>query len=468
MFSTRQNFKKGALLPLLLVLMLLAVAACGGAAPAAAPAKEEAAEPEAEAVEEEAAVEEAEEAPSDEVQEVTLSFWTFVDAHADFYLAQAERFNEAHPNIKITLEPTSSPYQEMHDKLLIALQSGAGAPDIVDIEIGKFGTFLRGDIQLHDLSPIVDKHKDDLIQERLAPYQFEGVQYGIPTHLGAFVMYYNTELLEQAGVDVDSIVTWDDYIEAGKKVKEETGAMMATVETTDRFTILSLMLQNGGGTYDAEGNLVMDSPANVEAVQLLSDMYHKHQILDIAPGGYHHDPSYYTAINNGEYASVWMPQWYMIRFKEFMPDLEGKMVVRPMPVFKEGGFVSTMGGGTGTTITKQIDPDKVDIAMEFLEFSKLTYDANVLIWTNFGLDPFRLDVYDDPALNEADSYFSDEKVMQNIKGMLDNLAPEYTGPYYPEAVLELRDKIAFEIIEENGDPATLLKASAEQVQALQP
>lgn len=459
--------KKNALLFLVIAALFIGVTACGGgAAPTESESQTESEAPAAEA--EEAEAEQAEEvADTAEVQEISLTFWTFVDAHADFYLEQAERFNAEHPEVNITLEPTSSPYQEMHDKLLIALQSGAGAPDIVDIEIAKFGTFLRGDIQLHDLNPIVDNHREDLIQERLAPYQYEGVQYGLPTHLGGFVMYYNTELLEQAGVDVDSIQTWDDYIEAGIQVKEATGAYMGTVETTDRFSVLGLMLQNGGGTYDPEGNLIMDDPANVEALQLISDMYHEHQILTIPPGGYHHDPNYYNFINEGKVASVWMPQWYMIRFKEFMPDLEGKMVVRPLPAFEEGGFVSTMGGGTGTAITKQMDPEKLEVAMEFLEFSKLTYDANILIWTSFGFDPFRLDVYEAPELSEPDPYFSDEQVMQNIKGMLDRLAPEYTGPRYPEAVLELRDEIAFQIIEENGDPAELLSASAEQLKALQ-
>lgn len=172
-------------------------------------------------------------------------------------------------------------------------------------------------------------------------------------------------------------------------------------------------------------------------------------------------------INEGKTASVWMPQWYMIRFKEFMPDLKGKMVVRPMPAFKEGGFISTMGGGTGTAITKQIDPAKLDAAMQFLEFAKLTYDANIQIWTTFGFDPFRLDVYEDAELKKPDEYFSNEPVMQNIKGMLDHLAPEYTGPRYPEAMQQLREKVAYGIFEENKAPAELLNAAAEEIKALQ-
>ena len=104
--------KKKVMLLLLIVIMLVAVAACGGAAPA----------PPAESQPAEKPAEQAEEAPAAaEPQEVNLTFWTFVDAHADFFNRQAERFNAEHPEVKITLDPTVIDYQEMHDKLLIAL-----------------------------------------------------------------------------------------------------------------------------------------------------------------------------------------------------------------------------------------------------------------------------------------------------------------------------------------------------------
>ena len=34
------------------------------------------------------------------------------------------------------------------------------------------------------------------------------------------MMFYNTEILSQAGVTPEEIETWDDFVEVGKKVKE--------------------------------------------------------------------------------------------------------------------------------------------------------------------------------------------------------------------------------------------------------
>lgn len=404
--------------------------------------------------------------PDNPGEDIELEFWTFVDNHADFLIAQAERFNEENDNYNIIIKSSTAEFGEMHDRLLVALQSGSGAPDLVDIEIGRFGTFTRGDVALHPLNDVVDPYRDELVEERLAPYEVDGVPYGIDYHLGAYVMYYNQEIMDEAGVDVDAIVTWDDYIEAGKQVVANTDAWMATVETGGPFSIRGPMLQNGGGVYNESNELIIDSPENVEAVEMVASMVHEHEIATVAPGGDHHDPTFFEAFNSGEFASLWMPQWYMIRFPDQMPDTEGNMLVRPLPAFEEGGMVSTMGGGTGTAITRQIDESKLEAAKEFLGYAKLTYDAQVRLWTELGFDPFRNDVYEDPQLSDEDPWFAGEQVMANLQPMFDRLAPEYTGPRYPEASTALVEIVAYETLEEGADAQEALTKASDQIRSL--
>ena len=391
--------------------------------------------------------------PGASAQETTeLTFWTFVDAHAVFMEAQAERWNEANPDRPIEIVSTVTPYEEMHDALLLSLVSGTGAPDLADIEIAKFPNFMQGDIQLVELTDVIEPYRDSLVETRLLPYSTGGSFYGIDYHIGTFVMYYNTAVMEEAGVDIDSIVTWDDYIAAGQQVTADTDGdgeidrWMTTVETTDRFSALGLMLQNGGGIYNADGELILDSAENAEALQFVGDLVNVHEIATPSPGGLHHDEGYYANMNNGMYGSVWMPQWYMIRFTDFMPDLEGNIVVRPMPVFEEGGFTSTMGGGTGTAITAQTPEAEQELAKEFLGFAKLSYDSNVLIWTELGFDPLNAEVYSDPALAEPLPYFGNESVFTTISEIQSNLAPEYLGPLYADAVELLRTTTIFDVV----------------------
>ena len=43
--------------------------------------------------------------------------------------------------------------------------------------------------------------------------------------------------MNEAGIDPADIVTWDDYVEAGKTVLEKTGTPMCAVETSDLFLL---------------------------------------------------------------------------------------------------------------------------------------------------------------------------------------------------------------------------------------
>src|SRR5690625_7915456 len=98
----------------------------------------------------------------------------------------------------------------MHNNVIMSLQSGTGAPDIVDLEIARFPNFLQGDIQLEPLNDLIEDELDNYIVERLDIYGDDVTYYGEPTHLGATVVYYNKYIMDEAGVDIDSIETRED------------------------------------------------------------------------------------------------------------------------------------------------------------------------------------------------------------------------------------------------------------------
>ena len=100
------------------------------------------------------------------------------------------------------------------------LESGEGAPDVVDIELGNFPAFTTGEIGLMDLTDAIEPYKDKVVESRLDLYGKDGKYYGFPTHVGTTVAFYNTEALEAAGIDYTAIKTWEDFKNAGVKYKE--------------------------------------------------------------------------------------------------------------------------------------------------------------------------------------------------------------------------------------------------------
>lgn len=395
-----------------------------------------------------------------------LNFWTFQELHKGFMDDAVAAWNEKHPDKKIILKTDVYPYDEQHNKLLIALQSGTGAPDIADIESGKFANYVKGDNPgLVELNDIVEPVKENLIMGRMDNYAKNGKYYGIDYHVGAEVMFYNKEIMDQAGVDIDKIVTWDDYLAAGKQVLEKTGKPMATIETTEHWSYYPLINMQGSDFLDKNGDSILTNPTNVKTLQMLKDMLYASKIAVPAPGGFHHSEEYWAWMNKGNAASVWMPMWYMGRFVQYMPDLKGKIVIRPMPTFP-GGKKSAGMGGTATVITKQ--SKNIELAKAFLAEAKLSKEGSIKTWTLLGFDPIRKDAWSDPAmaaLNKYTDYFG-TNIFSTLQSVVGDIGPLNMGEKYPAVISLIQKNVCFRVLKEQSQsPEEALTAAQQDLQS---
>ncbi|MHB8062990.1 MAG: ABC transporter substrate-binding protein [Ruminiclostridium sp.] len=394
----------------------------------------------------------------------TLNFWTFQELHKGFFDDATVTWNKANPDNQIELKTDVYPYDENHNKLLIALQSGTGAPDLVDIESGKFPNYLKGSKPgLVELNRVVDPIKDKLIMGRMDNYAKDGKYYGVDYHVGAQVIYYNKDILDAAGVNADSIKTWDDYIAAGKTVLEKTGKPMATIETTEHWSYYPLITMQGSDFLTKDGVPQLDNDVNIKSLQMLKDMMYKDKIVVAAPGGFHHSEEYWAWMNKGNAASIWMPMWYMGRFTQYMPDLKGKMIIRPMPTF-EGGKKSAGMGGTGTAVTTQ--SKNIDLAVDFLAAAKLSLEGSIKTWTILGFDPIRSDAWADPAMaadNQYTQYFGKD-IFSTLQSIVGDIGPINYGDLYPAALTLVQKNVMFKVLKEQSQtPEQALKEANEEL-----
>ncbi len=404
-------------------------------------------------------------------QETELSLWTFQELHANYYQSMVPVWNQENPNQQIVLKPEVFPYDDLHNKLLVALQSGVGAPDLADIEVSKFANYLKGKIQLAPLNDLLDPIKSKFFQSRLALYQKGGKYYGIDFHVGMEVMYYNNEICKEAGVDIDKIKTWSDYIKAGQQVVAKTGKPMCTLETTEHWSVYPLFSLAGSDVLDKNNKVILDNDTNIRVLQMLSDMVYKYKIAIGTPGGFHHNEQYYGFMNDGGAASIWMPLWYMGRFTDYMPDLKGKMAIRPMPIFDgsvngiKSKFLSTGMGGTGTAVTLQ--SKNINLAKKFLVWVKGSKEANLAIWQQLGFDPMRWDVWTDPAMREPNKftrYFQNNDIFGMMVAVKDALNTTNVSGNYPEIIDILKRNVSYQVlVEQSKTPAQALKDAAAQL-----
>lgn len=329
-----------------------------------------------------------------------LEFWTFTEIHGTFYEEMAKKWNEANPDKQISINVNVMPYDDMHNKLQIALTAGEGTPDFVDIEQGKFANFMQGTPALMDLTEVAEPYTSEgqVVQSRLDIYSKDGALYGLPTHVGATVAFYNVELLEAAGIDYTTIVTWDDFKEAGIKYHEATGKYLGTADTSALWTE-NLLLAELGGEYTDENDVVtVNSPEMVEAMNLLKDLY-DNNVIGTVPGGNPDKEEAYGAFNNGDFACAIMPMWQMSRYTSYMPDLAGKIAIAPAPVMEEGAAEKSVGGGgTGTSVVA--GKENSELAAEFIAYAKLSEEGAAEIWKMLGFDPCVTTIWDDESITK--------------------------------------------------------------------
>ncbi|PYZ95965.1 arabinose-binding protein [Alteribacter lacisalsi] len=400
----------------------------------------------------------------DDIEGATeLSFWTFAETHAEFFESAAERWNEENEDNPIQLTAEVYPFDQMHNNLLLALQSGSEAADLVDIEIARFPNFLVGDIQLEPLNDLIEDELDQFITERLDIYAHDGQYYGAPTHLGATVVYYNMEIMEEAGVDIDTIETWDDYIEAGRQVVDATGTPMTTI-SANWYGLWPFVAQRGSDFFNDEGELTLANDINVETLEFVNSLVNEHEIARITPGDENHSEEYYGFMNGGGAASTVMPLFFMSNFLAEMPDLAGKMEIRPMPVFDESDARTVGMGGTGTAVTSQ--SENVELAKEFLYFAKMSEQGNINLWTQLGFDPPRWDVWDSEELladNEFYEYFNDD-IFDLLLDIRDEVEGVNITQYTPDVLEEINTNVMFSVIREQSQtPQEALELAEDSV-----
>jgi len=395
-----------------------ALAAC---APVAAPTQAPAAEQPAA----EQAAEKPAEAPAASAEVKKLELWTFVNTHARWFRSMAEDYvKEKDPNFSLNVSEIA--YGDMHDKTQIALQAGGvGAPDLVDLEQGRFGGFLRGggDPGLIDLTDMLKGggYMEQLVATRQALYSYKGKMYGIEHALTPCVSYYRADLYEEAGIDVASLATWDDWIAAVKPLVKDDIVICS-------FPNHELLLRQAGSDYfDADGNVTLDTEQSIEIMQWVLDLRDKHKIARQGPSG----DAWWTALKEGKFLCLpTEADWGAGFLRDNVPDGKGKWKAMALPARTAGGSRTSCYGGTGNCISKY--SKYVEDAWAFQQYSMLSVEGNVRRFLETALWPPYIPAMDDPRLHKPDEYYSGQDLGAVFADVAPGVPAQYQSPYRSE------------------------------------
>lgn len=134
-----------------------------------------------------------------------------------------DELNKRHPEMNIHLQYTEFPYNETRLQLLDRLSSDKPV-DIVSVDQIWLGEFAEKGLLKNLTSEFEHWGKmSGLYQANLAGSVYNNTLYGLWLWTDVRGMWYWIDMLQQAGVDPESLKTWNGYISAAVKLKEFFG-----------------------------------------------------------------------------------------------------------------------------------------------------------------------------------------------------------------------------------------------------
>lgn len=212
------------------------------------------------------------EAESDEDEDITLEFWTMQlqPTFTEYLEGIIDEFEEENPNI--TIDWLDVPADDLEQKVLSDV-SANNAPDVVNLNPSFGASLAQLDATVNVDELVTDEEKNQYLEGAWEANQLDGVTFGIPWYLKTDVTLNNSQIYEEAGLDVeDAPETYEEAAEYAKIIKEETGKY-GYFASLDLSLPLQHMAMNGVTLRNDDGTAAFNTEKGVEVLEYFKELY---------------------------------------------------------------------------------------------------------------------------------------------------------------------------------------------------
>lgn len=140
-------------------------------------------------------------------EEVVIEYWQYYyESKVNLIDELIKEFEAANPGIKVVHQ--NFPYDNYEQKLAASIATGNGGPNIVNIFYGWVPKYVKSDVLQELPTDVFDPAE---IEAEFSPMiqtnKIEGKYYTIPTAVRTSALFYNKDLLEEAGMTEADIPT---------------------------------------------------------------------------------------------------------------------------------------------------------------------------------------------------------------------------------------------------------------------
>lgn len=279
-----------------------------------------------------------------------------------------EKFNEKYPDIKVNHVAV-----DIDSKLANTLIAGADVPDGTFVDDSKVSSLAP---HLYDLSEVLEPYVADIVSQKLDVTSNDGKLYGVPWDLNPGLLYYRADVLEEVGIDPESIETYDDLLEAARTVKQaqpstapirlEGGAYLG------QMWLEMFANQSGVNMNDADGQLQIDSPEYRQILTWLDTVSSE----GLGAKAEYLDPTDLARLDDGTAVFVPWSIWWDYAPQQLLTETVGDWRAMLLPAWEAGGARSGAMGGSSFAIPRDAEnPELAWLFYEFLVFDPAGYET---------------------------------------------------------------------------------------------
>lgn len=356
---------------------------------------------------------------------------TFTAPHQAAYRKALPEFEKQH-GVKVDVQLAH--WGSLQTRLQNAMLADTEVPDLVEMLEGSLGFFARGpkeDIGILDLTPRIDQEnlRERMVSSRFSLWSARGRVFGMPHDVHPIMLAYRRDIIEELGINVADLDTWDKFLEVGRRVTRDKNGdgvndqYMIDLPFGGGHGILMLMLQRGGQLFDEQGNPSFANEITAEVFRMYLEMTLGKQRVAYDCGW---GQPMFKAVTDGLALFYITPDWRSYTYQTDLPRLSGKMALMPLPAFEKGGRRTSVWGGTGLVITKRTKNQA--LAWELAKFLYLNPKSlgERFKATNI-IPPFK-DAWNLPEFNEPNPYFSGQAIGKLYAELAPQTPPLYSSP----------------------------------------
>ncbi len=345
----------------------------------------------------------------------TISFWyCYTDKVQENNISLTTEFNETvGKELGITVNAEyQGDYAAMSQKLKAAYVAGT-APAVTVMDVSMLQPYTKSGV-LQALDTYIERDKAEVNMEDFQPAfttdsTYQGTTYSLPYLRSTPILYLNTTLLEEAGLDTKGPDTWEDLIQYAATIKEKTGKYGMTV-IANAWLFQAFLMEYDSSLYNDDTTATnINSEAAKKVIANINQMIEEGsaKVLSSTQGD-----SFLSDVKSQNCAMWFYSTGGLTTFVGLGASSGFNVNTAFLP---KGTSSSCPTGGANLVLTSKLTDNQKEAAWQFIKWMTAKEQA-IKASTNTGYLPSRISAANDPTMQQLYTK------MPQFKVVIDQLA----------------------------------------------